>query len=294
MDWRIGRIKFFSKKDNFGFVYDNMYVQSSNQEFYFDCIICDGYLYKTDEVVFYKTKLDGKKEKVSQILPVRKDFYEMLIDDLDLNAKIDCFRVIENSYIESIEDIFKNFEGQIKKIEKQEFFKPVVLDIRNYLKDFNIKLNIYNYNKVGDDQYLHISYEVINPHFEFVNIPGFSSTIIKERGMGYVSAILEDFIVNKKIEMEKKIPKMLIELKKHLASNYYVLKGKKYRGYFHMSFKDRLKWSIQFNGLRKTKENQNEIFEDFYRQLVNGVGFNDFMHLVKIEQKNPSANVHKI
>ncbi|MFC4094824.1 hypothetical protein [Euzebyella saccharophila] len=288
--WQIGKVKFFSKKKNFGFVYDNTYVHLAKNEYYYDSQVCEGLLFKTDDIVFFKTKLVGNKTKVCQIKLLDKNFYESNIDEFDLDLKIHCFKFIEDSYNQDIDDICKNFDGEIKELKQLGFFEVEELDITNYLDEFDIKLSINYKSKVGDEDYLHIYYSIIHPLFENVSIPEFNNTIIWERGIRDLYPMKEDFIKNRQFGYEKLIPKMLEELKKHLCENYIILKGKKFTGFFELSFKDKIRRSIQYYGLRKTKESQNLIFRDFCKAVKNGVGFKDFIHLKRINLEKPVVN----
>mgnify|MGYP003608536186 CR=1 FL=1 len=287
MSWNLGNIKFYSEEKQFGYLIDSHGYWNS-KEYYFDKNCINGYLFKTDDKVCFKFKIDAVGKKViSEIKLIDEDFLNENFDELHFYFKIQLIEYLPKEFQIKIKQIAAEYGNKITGMKQDPFFNPEKIEIDDYLNDFKIDLVINTHNKVGDEAFINIFYSISNPKLDYISIPEFKSSIFSHRGLINIYQIERDFIKNEKKSYEKKIPQLLSELKINLKKNYLVNKTKYYHYSFNYLFEKEIKESICKIGIQKTMEELEIVFMNFIKNVKDDKNYNYKYSVIK--NKIPDA-----
>lgn len=284
-EWVIGKIKFYSIEKKFGYVYFGI-GHWNDEEFYFNSNAVDG-IVSEDDFVCFKFEKRGSKIFVTEIKVIDKEFISKNYQDFNPYLKsllIQYLSLFPKSILTEIENFSNQFDESISELMYSPHFKSEYLDITEFLNDFTLSLEINYREKVGEDTYLWIGYNIKHPKFEncnFNDLTSFKNPILYEIGYQGIFQLRDDFEQNQKAEYEEKIPDLLLKIKEELIRDFHIRKTSDYKLCLKRKFTDEIINSIFENGWLKTEENLDLVFLKFREKAIKPNFFNYRYWLVK-------------
>lgn len=193
MNWKIGKIKFYSEEKKFGYLIDGT-GHWDDKEYRFDNNLVSNYIFKNDDFVCVKFEKKENKKIVKSIKLVDRFFFDEYFEELDKYFRYELIEYLDKNTKKQIDELAETYRGNLDEIKKNLTFKEEKINIEEYLEDFRIELKIFKNNKPGDDAFINILYKISHPKFEYIPLSDFKTNILSHHGLIDIFEIEKDFV----------------------------------------------------------------------------------------------------